>query len=247
MAESPPPEEESQPAPSGFGGLRPAAPGEDRRVPVTREEIAVLADPRGTVAEQFRSLRNSIIALNPEGASRSIVFTSAVRGEGKSVATLNLAAAMAELPGTQVLVVDADLHHPALEDYLGLQRRQGLADVLQGTCPLDLAVRQTSIERVAVMGAGTLPMNPSRLLGSERMKVVLNMLKQRSSYVLVDAPEALRISDASLLGAIADGIVLVVRLESTPRYFVEQTHNQLEALGGNVLGTLLTGASKRLA
>lgn len=214
-------------------------------MPVIREEIAMVTAPRGPIAEQFRALRNSIIALNPEGASRTVVVTSALRGEGKTVVTLNLAAALAELPGIQVLVVDANLHHPAVESYLGLQHRQGLADVLQGRCPLDLAVRASSIERVSVMSAGTLPPNPSQLLGSERMRSVLNMLKQHHSYVLIDTPEALEISDASLLGAMADGIVLAVRLGTTPRQFVEQTHNTLEALGGNVLGTCLTGASSR--
>lgn len=239
--ESLPPDELARGAAAAgpFASLRPAPPGEDARIPVEREEIAMIAAPRGKVAEQFRSLRNSIIALNPEGASRTVVLTSAVRGEGKTVATLNVAIAIAELQGTQVLVVDANLHQPQVEEYLGLPRRQGLADVLQGNCPLDLAIRPTSIERVSILGAGTLPPNPSRLLGSERMKIVLNMLKQRNSYVLIDTPEAMNISDASLLGAVTDGIVLVVRLESTPRYFVEQTHNTLEALGGNVLGVLL--------
>jgi Mrp family chromosome partitioning ATPase len=77
------------------------------------------------------------------------------------------------------------------------------------------------------------------------MRTVLHQVKQQFSYILVDTPEALTISDASLLGAMADGILLVVRLGKTPRHFVEQAHNQLEALGGNVLGTCLTCASIR--
>ena len=94
------------------------------------------------------------------------------------------------------------------------------------------------------MGAGTLPENPSQLLGSERMRTIIGTLKRDFTYVLIDPPEALRISDASLLGGIADGIVLGVRLVLTPRHHVEQTHNTLEALGGNVLGTCLTGADE---
>lgn len=223
--------------------LQPAKPDEARNRPVRREELAMVREPRGQIAEQFRALRNSIVALNPDGASRTVVLTSAVSGEGKTVATLNLALALAELPGNQVLVVDADLHHPAIEEYLELPRRQGLADVLAGTCALDASIRATSAEGVSVMGAGTLPENPTRLLGSDRMKVVLNQLKQRFSYVLIDTPEAMTISDASLIGGMADGILLVVRLGSTPRHYVEQTHNTLEALGGNVLGTCLTGAT----
>ena len=116
--------------------------------------------------------------------------------------------------------------------------------MLSGSCDLDSAIRPTSVPGVQVMGAGTLPDNPSQLLGSERMRTVLGTLKRGFSYVLIDTPEALRISDASLLGGIADGIVLVVRLGLTPRHHVEQTHNTLEALGGNVLGTCLTGAEE---
>ena len=94
-------------------GLVPAPEDEARKVPVSREEIAILNAPRGPIAEQFRSLRNSIHALNPDGASHTMVLTSAARGEGKTVSCLNLAFAMAELPGIEVLVLDADLHHPA--------------------------------------------------------------------------------------------------------------------------------------
>ena len=223
-------------------GPLPAEPGEAREVPIRQEELVMVSAPRSQIAEQFRGLRNSIQALNPDGASHTLVVTSALRGEGKTVATLNLAIAMAELPGTEVLVLDADLHHPAVEDFLGLPQRQGLTEVLRGSLPLDQAVRQTSVDGVSIMGAGALPSNPSELIGSDRMRTVMNRLRQSYSYVLIDTPEAMTISDASLLGAMADGILLVVRLGETPRYYVEQTHNTLEALGGNVLGTCLTGA-----
>ena len=235
----------SAPKPSASGtGIEPAPAGEAEAVPVTREELAIITAPRGQIAEQFRSLRNSIHALNPDGGSHTLVLTSAVRGEGKTVAALNLAFAMAELPGTQILVLDADLHHPAAEGYLGLPRRQGLTEVLSGALAVDQAIRQTSVAGVSIMGAGRLPANPSQLLGSDRMRSLLNRLRQRFSYVLIDTPEAMTISDASLLGAMADGILLVVRLGGTPRHFVEETHNALEALGGNVLGTCLTGAQQ---
>ncbi len=216
---------------------------EAREMPVTREELAMVSHPRGQIAEQFRTLRNSIAALNPEGASRTIVLTSALRREGKTVATLNLGIALAEMPSAQVIVVDANMHNPALEEFLGLPRRQGLADLLDGRLDLDQAIRQTSIRGLAILGAGTLPRNPSELLASERMQTVLNALKQHYRYVLIDTPEAMTTSDASLLGAIADGIVLVVRLGSTPKSYVERTFGLLESLGGNVLGTCLTGAN----
>ena len=224
------------------GPLEVADPDEAKQIPIEREEIALARHPRGQIAEQFRALRNSIQALNPDGAPRTVVMTSAVHGEGKSVATLNLALALTEVPAIRVLVIDADMHRPSLEQYLGLPRRQGLTELLRGTCPIDRALRQTSANNVWILGSGELPQNPSELLGSERMKTLIAQFKQRFSYILIDTPEALTISDASLLAARADGVLLVVRLGSTPRHLVEQAHNLLEALGGNVLGTCLTGA-----
>ncbi len=232
----------SQTAPSG--PLEVADPEEAKKTPITREEIALAVAPRSGIAEQFRALRNSIQALNPDGAPRTLVLTSAVHGEGKSVAAINLALALTEVPNTRVLLVDADLHRPSLEHYLGLPRRQGLTELVRNTCPMDRAVRATSANNVWLLGAGELPQNPSELLGSERMRTIFAQFKQRYSYILIDTPEALTISDASLLGAQADGILLVVRLNSTPRHLVEQAHNMLEALGGNVLGTCLTGAGE---
>lgn len=228
--------------PSKTGPLLAAEPDEARKVQLRTEQIAMVMKPRGQIAEQFRSLRNSITALNPEGAPRSIVMTSALRGEGKSVATINLAISMAEIQGSRILIVDADLHHPSIERYLNLPRRQGLAELVRGTCPMDRAVRATSIANVSLLGPGELPNNPSELLGTDRLTTVLGQLKQRFSYILIDTPEALTISDAAQIGSLADGIVLVVRLGSTPRHYVEQTYNTLETMGGNVLGTCLTGA-----
>ncbi|HTF87865.1 MAG TPA: CpsD/CapB family tyrosine-protein kinase [Planctomycetota bacterium] len=224
------------------GPLQVAVPEEGKTLTITREEIVLATDPRGQIAEQFRGLRNSIVALNPEGAPRTVVVTSALRGEGKSVAAVNLALALAEMPGTQVLLIDGNMHSPAVEDDLSMPRRQGLSELLSGRLPLDHAIRPTSVPNVAVLGAGSPPRNPSELLASARMKALLSSLKRRYSYVIIDTPEATTTSDASLLGAIADGVVLVVRQNTTPRQYVEQAYNMLESLGANVLGTLLTGA-----
>jgi len=223
------------------GPLQPADPDEARKIPIQREELAMALSPRSRIAEQFRALRNSIQALNPDGAPRSIVVTSAARGEGKSVATINLALALAEVPGTHVLMIDADLHAPSLEAYLGLPQRAGLAELLGGRVGMDRAIRSTSAANVSLLAAGELPVNPTELLGSERMRTLLGACKQRFSYILVDTPEALSISDAALLSSVCDGALLVVRLGATPRHLVEQTYNMLETMGGNVLGLCLTG------
>lgn len=227
-----------------LGPLVPAPPDEARNVPIAREELAMRLDPRGQIAEQYRQLRNSLQALNPDGAPRTVVLSSAVAGEGKSVAVLNLGLALSELPRVRVLVLEGDLHMPSLEDYLGLPHRAGLAELLRGSISLDQALRQTSVEGLWLLAAGEVPDKPSELLGSERMRTVLHTCKQRFDYVLIDTPPALSINDASMLGSMADGIVLVVRLNATPRYLVEQAYNLLEGLGGNVLGTCVTAAAE---
>lgn len=223
------------------GPLQVAEVDEGRKHVFTNEEVVMMSDPRGRVAEQYRTLRNSIVALNPENAPRTVVLTSALPSEGKTVSTVNLAFALAEMPNLRVLIVDSNLHSPRIEDCVGLPRRQGLTELLSGRLSLDQAIRALPLPNVSLLGAGAPPKNPSELLASDRMRMLLSQLKQRFNYVLIDTPEAIAISDASLLGAIVDGIVLVVKLSSTPRSYVEQANTMLENLGGNVLGTCVTG------
>lgn len=223
--------------------LVPAPPDEARRIPAQREELAVLFDPQGVIAEQYRRLRNSVVALNPDRASRTVLLTSAVRGEGKSVATLNLALALVEQPRIRVIVIDGDVRDPSVEHYLGLPRRQGITEMLRGELPLRAAIRQTAVDRLDIISAGARPDNPTEILNLDRIKSVLHQLKREYDYVLIDTPPALNLNDPSMLGAIADGIILVVRLGETPRHMVEQAQQMLENLGGNILGLCLTGAT----
>lgn len=222
--------------------LEPAPHGEGSKVPVSREELVMAHWPEGHMAEQYRRLRNSIQALNPDGAARTVLITSAVRNEGKSVATLNLAMAMVEVPRTRVLVIDGHVRNPSLESYLDLPRRMGLTDVLFGQLPLEQAIRPTSIERLDLISAGTLPDDPRLGLFVERTQSILNSLKRRYDYILIDVAPAMLVAEPSIMGTISDGILLVVRLGETPKHLVEETYNMLENLGGNVLGLVATGA-----
>ena len=221
--------------------LQPPEPDEAREVPIDREELVVVSRPQGREAEQFRRLRNSIQALNADGASRTVLFTSAVEGEGKTVASLNLALALRELPHLSVCVLDANRFHPSVETYLGLERRQGLTEVLAGKLTIEQAVRATSLPRLDVMGAGAETADP--VFNVDRVRSVLNALKRRYDYVLVDAPPVLDTAHTSLLAALADGILLVVRIGTTPKGLVEEAYTMLEGLGGNVLGTCAVAAN----
>ena len=222
--------------------LEPPDPDEALDAPMDREEIIVRAKPGSTLAEQYRRLWSSIEALNPDGAPRTVMLTSAVMGEGKTVSLINLAFAFCERPHSRVIVIDADMRQPALETYLGLPRRQGFAEVLSGKLGLDRAIRRTSEPGLDVLGAGEAPSNPTKIIRIDRLKTLWQNLKQRYDYVLIDAPPAHLLTEPHLIGASADGIVLCVRLGATPRHLVEETSGQLEAMGGNLLGVCLLGA-----
>jgi len=223
--------------------LAPGIPGEAREIPITREELVVHTEPHSRIAEQFRRLRNSIRALNPDGAARSVLLTSATDSEGKTVATLNLALALAELPQLKVLVVDGDVRSPSIEKYLDLPPRQGLVELLRGHLPLDQAIRQTSVANLDIVSAGEKPDFPARILDVDRIRAILNSFKRRYDYVLVDAPSVLSMNHPAVLGSIADGILLVVGLGRGSKPEVDEALQLLESLGGNVLGTCVTRVS----
>jgi len=226
----------------GKGGsleeLEPASPDEGRDVPIKRSELVMATAPLSPPAEQFRHMRNSIQALNPDGAARSILISSAVEGEGKSVTALNLGLAMTELPHLRVVVLDGNRFHPSVEGYLELPRRQGVSEVLAGQISIDQAIRATSRDRLDIIGAGAQTADP--VFNIDRMRSVLHALKRRYDYVLIDAPSVLRAAHPSLLATLADGILLVVRVGGTPKAMVEEAFQMLENLGGNVLGTCAT-------
>ena len=218
--------------------LEAAKPGEGRAIALEREELVVLRAPSSALAEQFRRLRNSLLALNPDGAARSILITSAVEQEGKSVACLNLALSLVEVANLRLCLVDSDRLNPSLEGYLGHPRRLGLTELLRGEITIDQGVRQTALERLDLIGSGASSANPA--LDLERLQALLNSLKRRYDYVLVDGPAVLSTNHPSLIGSIVDGILLVVRIGSTPKGLVEEAYQMLEGLGGNVLGTCAT-------
>jgi len=202
--------------------------------------LVLFHDPAGFRAEQVRSLRNRLVALNPDGEPKTLVVTSAVRGEGKTVTALNLAMAFAELERQQVVVVDADLRRPSCERYLNLNEGPGLTDVLQGKVSLERALRPAGYRRLMMLGAGARTNNPAEVLGVSRLDELFQRLKEQFQYVVIDTPPALPSTDAGVLAARADGTLLVVRLEESLKKQSREALRLIQDMGGNVLGTVVT-------
>jgi capsular exopolysaccharide synthesis family protein len=202
--------------------------------------VVLFHDSAGFRAEQFRGLRNKLIAMNPDGAAKTLVITSAIRGEGKTVTAINLAMAFGELDQTPVLLVDADMRSSAVERYLNLNPQAGFADVLMGTADLQQAVRRHGIRNLSIMGSGTKLTGPSELITAPRINALFDRLKERFMYVIVDTPPVLPATDASVMAARADGTLLVVRLEHSSKTLTKEAVRNLSDLGANLLGTFVT-------
>ncbi len=202
--------------------------------------LVVFHEPTSYRAEQFRALRNQLMALNPDGEAKSLVITSAVKGEGKTITAINLALAFAELERSRILLVDGDLRSPSVEDYLHLNPHAGLGDVLMERVPLAGALRQSGIRNLWVLGAGTRLAAPSEVISAPRVDELLSRLKEEFRYVLIDTPPILPATDAGVAAARADGTLVTVRLEYSPKTLTRDAIRTLQDLGANVLGVFVT-------
>jgi capsular exopolysaccharide synthesis family protein len=202
--------------------------------------LVLFHEPAGYRAEQVRALRNRLVAMNPDGEPKTLVVTSAVRGEGKTVAALNLAMALAELERHQVVLVDADLRRPSCERYLNLNPEPGLSDVLLGRASVEKVLRPAGHRNLMLLGAGTRIANPAEVLGTSRLAELFVRLKEKYHYVVIDTPPVLPSTDAGVLAACADGTLLVVRLERSLKKQSREALRTLQDMGGNVLGTFVT-------
>jgi capsular exopolysaccharide synthesis family protein len=204
----------------------------------SKHPLIVQADPHSPRAEAFRTLRTNLQFVDAANHPRSIVFTSSVPTEGKTTTTANLAITMAA-GGARICVVEGDLRRPRLLEYMGMDGSVGLTNVLIGQAQLGDVVQQFADSSVYVIGAGSVPPNPSELLGSSAMIETLRELESRFDVVIIDTPPLLPVTDAAVLSTIAGGTVLVVGAGRVDRDHLAKSLQSLEAVNGRVLGLVL--------
>jgi capsular exopolysaccharide synthesis family protein len=207
--------------------------------PVTGGQVLImLADPRSPAAEAYRSLAATIQFAYADRQLQTIGITSAAAGEGKSTTTANLAIALAE-GGRRVIVVDADLRRPGQHTLFGLDRQDGLSNVLLGD-QTQLPLLDTQTPGVKVLTSGPSPANPLEALASRRFDHVLALARAQADFVLVDTPPAGVLADAALLAPRLEGMLLVVSAGRTKRDLARRAREQLERVNANLLGVVLT-------
>lgn len=202
------------------------------------EPAIVFADANSGDAEAYREMRTNLQFLEVDNPPRAIVITSSLPGEGKTTTAVNLALVLAEA-GHSVVLVEADLRRPRVTKYLGTLGDAGLSNVLAHTASLEDVLQPTRFDGMWVLAAGGLPPNPSELLGSAHAREVIEDLRSRFDYVIIDAPPLLPVTDAAILTNIADGALLIARYGKTTREQFARAVGNLRAVNAPVLGTIL--------
>jgi protein-tyrosine kinase len=169
---------------------------------------------RGT--EEFRTLRSRLYALRDKMALKKILVTSALPKEGKSFTAANLAQVLARQHGRRVLLIDADLRSPRLHMMLGTTSTPGLADYLLGGSDEFSIMQRGPMENLFFIPSGHELSNPAELVGSGRLKLLLQRVEPLFDWIIVDSPPAVPVSDSSVLAKACDGVLMVVRSNSTP-------------------------------
>jgi succinoglycan biosynthesis transport protein ExoP len=201
--------------------------------------LIVQDDPRSPRAEAFRTLRTNLQFLEVESGAKSFVITSSIPSEGKTTTAANLAIALAD-SGAQVVLVDADLRRPKLASYMGIEGAIGLTDVLIARADLADALQPWGRGSLVVLPAGTVPPNPSELLGSRSMATVLRTLEGEFDVVIIDLPPLLPVTDAALVSKLTRGALVVVAAGRTHKGEFAGAVAALENVGATVAGVIIT-------
>lgn len=199
----------------------------------------ILGDQTGSIrAESYRQLRTNLQFIDAAETAGVLLVTSAVPGEGKSTTAVNLALSFVEF-GERVLIVEADLRRPKVAGYLGLERQIGLTNVLVGQVDVDEVIQGWG-ERLAFLASGSIPPNPSELLGGAKMALLMSELRGRYDKIIIDAPPVLPVTDAAVASSIVDGVVFVVRAGRTTRTQVSGAARSLHNVGARIVGSVLS-------
>jgi capsular exopolysaccharide synthesis family protein len=206
---------------------------------VNKRRIALL-QPQSFCAEQFRTLRARLDSLAATHPLRTIAVTSANPGDGKTMASINLALVTSMSVGRQVVLVDCDLRRPRIHESLGLRVEAGLGEVLRGVAELDDALLAVDASPLRVLPVRSLPPNPSELLASGAMRELVGKLVARFDRVILDLPPLIGLPDAKVVCDLCDGILMVVRAHETPREEVEAALELIDR--SRLLGVVLNEA-----
>jgi len=194
--------------------LPPSMDGTELKTRIDNPLLTTLCDPHSPVSEEYRKLKSVVTAFAQQGEFKNVIMvTSSVSCEGKSITSLNLAITLAQEFDHTVLLVEADLRKPSLQDYLGMKAAKGLSDYLNGEAVLSDLLIKTGIGRLILLPAGTPLRNPVELFSSQKMRDFIIEIKNRypDRFIIIDTPPLLPFAETRSLSALVDGVLFVIR------------------------------------
>ena len=209
-----------------------------------KKELIAHRNPKSPISEIFRTLRTNIQFMNSNKELKTLLVTSTVPSEGKSWVSSNLAITFAQA-GLKVILIDADMRKGRLHNLFEIISRPGLSNYLSGVTETNQEkgnianfVRETDVPNLYVMPAGNIPPNPSELLVTPQMIILLEELKRQSDLIIIDGTPAKLVTDSVILSRIVDSTIVVAAHNQTKKDEIEKTVKDIKNVGGNVAGVV---------
>ncbi len=203
---------------------------------------ASVARPKSQIAEAYRALRTSILLSEAGKSAKVLMVTSALPQEGKTTTSVNLAIVLAQ-HGARVLLIEADMRRSGISEVFAFKSDLGLSTVLGQNTSVDSAIQSIpGVQNLSVLPAGPVPINPSEMLASTRMRELLISLGPKFDHIIIDTPPVLNVTDAVLLSALADSTVLVIRSGVTGKAALRRAHQVLSHVNARIMGVVLNAA-----
>ena len=194
--------------------------------------------------EEFRTLRSRLYQTREKQPLSKLLITSALPKEGKSFTAANLAQVIVRQHGKRALLIDADLRNPQLHKVLGAEANPGLSEYLRSESDEFSVIQRGPMENLFLIPAGVNTGNPAELLANGRMKFLLNRLESMFDWIIIDSAPAVPVADAAALANFCDGVLLVVRSNSTPIDAARQARKEFAER--NLIGVVLNGITPEL-
>ncbi len=226
-------------------GVIPAVGFSKQRLFSTRNERQKYApgqlmtlDQRSMAADAYRVLRTSVVRSTASSSSKSILVTSTQPGDGKTTTVVNTAISLAQL-GASVLIIDCDLRTPTVHKVLGVEQGPGLSTYLSSDVEIGDLIQKLEIPNLSLLPCGPIPSDPAEIIGSRKMKDMLEILANRFDHILIDSPPMINLADPILLSTLVEGVLLVVQGGKSSRYAIRRAQQELSTAGARVFGVVL--------
>lgn len=222
-----------------FLGLIPSIVSGGKNIPI---EQIVEKEPKGTVAEAYRAIRTNIL-FSSSREVKTLVFTSAGPGEGKTTTTLNIAHVMAKA-GDRTLIIDADMRRPRITKVCEIPNEtKGLSNYLVGNAAIEDVILPGQIDNLFILPAGPIPPNPVELLNSPRLRELLAYVAEKFDRILIDSPPVVAVTDAVILSRLTDGVIVATHGGRAHRDIVKRGIENLRTVGVHIFGVILNNVN----